>query len=330
MIKDLGSCIAALESQGLLRHVVTEVDPTWELSALMRWVYLGFPEEQRYAVVFDKVKGYDIPVAVGVLGASYKTYAACLGLNPNGPRSQVMAQIRTRWADALDNPLRPTVVSTGPCKERILRGADIDTHKLPVPVWTPEKDRNWQEGYGFFTSPYVVTKDPDTGIPNVGTYRIRVRQEPNILGMGWAGGTHMRAHFLKNQARGKATDVAIVLGADPMVGMASVTRIPADMNEYAVAGGLMGAPLELVKCETVDLEVPAHAEIVIEGRIPTARERRYESEAPFGEMTGYQGSATFAPVCEITCITQRKKPIYQAFISQMPPSESSKVRHIGH
>ncbi|MDP2726136.1 MAG: UbiD family decarboxylase, partial [Dehalococcoidia bacterium] len=193
-----------------------------------------------------------------------------------------------------------------------------------------EKDRNWEEGYGFFTSPYVVTKDPDTGIPNVGTYRVSVRKEPNMLGLGWAGNSHMRAHFRRNEARGKPTEIAIVIGADPVVGMTSVTRIPADSNEFAVAGGLRGAPLEMVKCETVDLEVPAHAEIVIEVRLPTARERQYEAEAPFGEMTGYQGSASYGPVCEISCITHRSRPIYQAFISQMPPSESSKVRHIGH
>ncbi|MDP2726750.1 MAG: UbiD family decarboxylase, partial [Dehalococcoidia bacterium] len=330
MISDLRSCIRGLEDLGLLRHVTAEVDRTWELSAIMRWVYIGYPEDHRFALMFDRVKGYDIPVVVGVLGGSYKTYAACLDIDPHGPRDQVMAQIREKWARALDNPINPTLVNTGPCKENILRGDQIDIHRFPIPVWTPEKDRGWEEGYGFITSPYHVTKDADTGIPNVGTYRAMVRKEPNVLGLNWAGSSHMRMHFLKNEANGKATEIATVIGADPVVGMASVTRIPAGLSEFAVAGGLRGRPMEMVKCETVDLEVPAHAEIVIEGRLPSRQERPYEPEAPFGEYTGYQGSATVSPVFEITCITFRNNPIYQAFISQMPPSESSKVRHIGH
>ncbi|MBI2849015.1 MAG: UbiD family decarboxylase, partial [Chloroflexi bacterium] len=114
------------------------------------------------------------------------------------------------------------------------------------------------------------------------------------------------------------------------VGMASVTRIPYGMDEFTAAGGLRGEPIPMVKCETVDLEVPADAEIVIEGRLPTRRERPYEPEAPFGEYPGYQGFGTFAPVYEITCITHRNKPIYQGFLSQLAPSESSKVRHIAH
>ncbi|MDP2727743.1 MAG: UbiD family decarboxylase [Dehalococcoidia bacterium] len=330
MIRDLRTCLEALEREGLLQHVKAEVDRTWELSAIMRWVYIGYPEEKRFAVMFDRVKGHDIPVVVGVLGASYKTYATCLDVDPNGPRPQVMAQIRERWARALDNPLNPIIVNSGPCKENILLGDKIDTHRFPIPVWTPEKDRGWDKGHGFITSPYHVTKDPDTGIPNVGTYRASVREQPNELGLHWAGTSHMRMHFLKNEERGKATEIATVIGADPVVGMTSVTRIPAGMNEYAVAGGLRGVPLEMVKCETVDLEVPAHAEIVIEGRMRPKGERAYEPEAPFGEYTGYQGSASIAPVYEITCISHRNKPIYQAFISQMAPSESSKLRHIGH
>ncbi|MDP2726393.1 MAG: UbiD family decarboxylase [Dehalococcoidia bacterium] len=330
MINDLRSCISALESQGLLRHVAAEVDHTWELSAIMRWVYIGYPEDQRYAVVFDRVKGYDIPVVVGAIGGSYKTYAACLGIDPKQPRAKVMNDVRERWAKALDNPIEPVLVKSGPCKENILKGDQVNIHKFPIPVWTPEKDQGWDEGYGFLTSPYHVCKDPDTGVPNVGTYRNMVRKAPNELGMVWAGGSHMRYYYLKNQERGKATEIATVIGGDPAVGMASVTPVPLGMNEYAVAGGLRGAPVELVKCETVDLEVPANAEIVIEGRMRTEQERPYEWEGPFGEYTGYQGSASHGPVYEITCITHRNKPIYQAFISQAPPSESSKVRHIGH
>ncbi|MDP2952862.1 MAG: UbiD family decarboxylase [Chloroflexota bacterium] len=327
---DLRGCLKMLESQGLLRHVTAELDRTCELSAIMRWVYIGFPEERRFAVMFDKVKGNDIPVVVGVLGASYRTYAACLGLDSHGPRAQVMAQIRQKWANALNGPLNPTLVNTGPCKENIMRGDEINIHRFPIPVWCPGKDRGWEQGLGYITAPFHVTKDPDTGIPNVGTYRVMVRKEPNVLGSSWAVGSHMRGHFFKNAQRGKPTEMATVIGADPVIGMTSVTRIPAGVNEFAVAGGLRGIPVEMVRCETLDLEVPAHAEIVIEGRLYPNEQRPYEAEGPFGEYGGYQGSGRMTPPFEITCITYRNNPIYQAFISQMPPSESSKVRTIGH
>ncbi len=328
MTYDLRSHIKALENYGLLRRVHREVDKNWELSAIMRWVYMGNEEAKRYAVLFERVKGYDIPVVVGAVGASYKTYAVSLGIDPNKPKAEVMAEIRRRFIKALKNPLPPVQARTAPCKERIDRGSSVNIHKFPVPVWTPEKDRGWEEGHGFITAPYCMTRDPETGIRNVGTYRMMIRPEPNVTGIGATQGSHIMHHVRKNEERGQATEIATVIGADPVIGMLSATEVPYGVDELAVAGALRGSPIEVVRCETVDIDVPAHAEIVIEGRLPPKSERPYEPEAPFGEYTGYQGSAKFAPVYEITCITYRKDLIYQAFTSQMPPSESSKLRHI--
>ncbi|MDP2661903.1 MAG: UbiD family decarboxylase [Dehalococcoidia bacterium] len=327
-VNDLRSHLASLERFGLLRHVVQEVDKDTELSSLMRWVYMGFGEEKRFAIIFDNVKSYSIPVVAGAIGASYKTYAVGLGVDPLRPRAEVMKEVRQTWIRALDAPLPPTLVDTGPCKENIITGKDVDIHKFPIPVWTPTKDRNWDRGFGFLTSPYHITKDPETGSRNVGTYRNMTREEPNLMGICVFPGSHIWQHVVKNERNGKPTQIATVLGADPAIGMASTTDVPYGVDELAIAGALRGRPVELVRCETVDLEVPATAEIVIEGRLLPPQERPYEEEAPFGEYTGYEGAARLGPVYEITCITHRNNPIYQAFISEMPPSESSKLRHV--
>ncbi len=329
MTYDLRTHLKALENHGLLRRVKREVDKNWELSAIMRWVYIGHEEAKRYAVLFERVKGYEMPVVVGAIGASYKTYAAALGIDPHQPRAKVMAEIRKKFIDALKNPLPPVRVDSGPCKERIDRGSAVNIHKFPIPVWTPEKDHGWKEGHGFITSAYFMSRDPETGIRNVGTYRMMIRPEPNITGVAATFGAHIMHHVRKNEARGRATETAAVIGADPAIGMVSPTEVPYGVDELAVAGALRGSPIEVVRCETVDIEVPAHAEMVLEGRLPPVSERPYEPEAPFGEYTGYQGSAKLSPVNELSCITHRKDCIYQAFISQMPPSESSKIRHIG-
>ena len=327
---DLRTHLNELEKHGLLKRIKAEVDKDWELSAVSRMVYVGNQEDSRYATLYENVKGFDIPVVVGAIGGSYKTYAVALGVNPNLPRHEVMEQIREKWINALDKPLEPVLVEDGPVHENVITGDELDVHMLPVPVWTPEKDRGWDKGNGFLTSPYHVTKDPETGIRNVGTYRTMFRDEKNILGIAGTFGAHIWHHIKKNEENGNYTEIATVIGCDPTVGMTSVTDIPYGMDELAVAGALRGEPLRVVKCKTVDIEVPASAEIVIEGRLLSEKERPYEAEAPFGEYTGYQGSAKFSPVYEVTAITYRNNPIFQGFISQMPPSESSKVRHIAY
>ncbi|HNU72495.1 MAG TPA: UbiD family decarboxylase [Thermodesulfobacteriota bacterium] len=325
---DFRKHLERLEQTGLLRHVTTEVDKNWEISAVMRWVYHGNPENKRYAVMFDNVKGYTTPVVVGVIGASYLTYAVSLGIDPTQSKSEVLRQIRARWKKAIDDPIPPVMVSEGSCQEVVMAGSDVNMHKLPVPVWTPEKDRYWKEGYGFLTSPYHITKDPETGIRNVGTYRNMLRRERDEMGIFPSPGTDLFGHVNKNEAKGLPTEIATVIGAQPAVGLTSVTGFPPDYDEMAIAGGLCREAIEMVKCKTVNLEVPATAEFVIEGRILPPQDRPYEIEGPFGEFTGHQGGSLLNPIYKITCITHRKNPIYQGFISEMPPSESSKVRHL--
>jgi UbiD family decarboxylase len=137
---------------------------------------------------------------------------------------------------------------------------------------------------------------------------------------------NMRQHIVKNEASGSATDAAIVFGTDPVIGLTSVSPFPYGADELAAAGGIRGEPVDVVRCLTVDLEVPATAEIVIEGRVPF---QGREQEGPFGEYGGYMGAGGNHPLFEVTCVTHRRNPIYQAFLSQMPPSESSCIKSFG-
>lgn len=311
--RDLRDYLTALEKRGKLKRVMKEVDKDWEIAAVCRQLFKKIPPQQRPALVFENVKGFNIPVVAGVLGASRDIYA--IGLEADSVEG-----INRKWEHALSNPIPPRLVNTGPCKENILHGIDVDITKLPVPIWTVGQDPG-----PFFTSPYVITNDPDTGMRNVGTYRMEVKDRNKT---GFLIGKRQDAswHIQKNDARNKATPVAVVIGADPSIGYVSVSKMSDTLDEFAVAGALRGEPVDLVPCETIPLEVPATAEIVLEGEIPA---NALEREGPFGEYTGYMGPAGDQPFFLIKCMTFRNQPLYQAFISQMPPSESSCIRGVG-
>lgn len=311
--RDLRDYLTALEKKGKLRRVKKEVDKDWEIAAVCRQLFYKISAERRPALLFENVKGFTIPLVAGALGASRQIYA--IGLEADS-----VEEINRKWVEALEKPLAPRIVKNGPCKENILMGDKVDILKLPVPVWTVGEDPG-----PFFTSPYVITKNPETGVRNVGTYRMQVKGANKtgfLIGKEQDAGLHLR----RNDQLNKATPVAVVIGADPSIGYVSVSKIPESMDEFAVAGALRGEPVDLVPCETIPLEVPATAEIVLEGEIP-ANVR--ELEGPFGEYTGYMGPEGQQPVFNIKCMTFRNNPIYQAFISQRPPSESSCIRGIG-
>src|ERR1044071_854127 len=310
---DLRTYLSALETKGKLRRVRKEVDKDWEIAAVCRQLFKKIPAPQRPAVIFENVKGFSIPVCAGVLGASKEIYA--IGLETDSVEG-----INHKWDHALEHPIPPRIVKTGPCKENIWHGDQVNLLKLPVPIWTVGEDPA-----PFFTSPYVITKDPESGIRNVGTYRMQLKARNKtgfLIGMRQDAAWHIR----KNDQLNKPTPCAVVIGADPSIGYVSVSKMSDALDEYAVAGALRGEPVDLVPCETVPLEVPATAEIVLEGEIPA---RSLEHEGPFGEYTGYMGPAGDQPYFNIKCMTFRNNPVYQAFISQMPPSESSCIRGVG-
>jgi len=305
--------VAALDAHGYLRHVTAEVDKDWELSTIARQVFQRMPEHQRYALQFDAVKGFQTPVVVGAFGASREIYAFAIDAKPE--------ELLERWADALARPIEPEHASGAPCQEVVLTGKDVDLCALPVPVWTPQHDPG-----PFLTATCVITKDPDTGVRNIGTRRMQIKG-PNKTGMNLTPKSHTERHVLANEAAGRNTPCAVALGVEPVVGMLSAARIHYGIDEVAVAGGLKRGPVRLVKARTMDFEVPASAEIVLEGEILAGVR---EPEGPFGEMSGHVVTEKPAFVFQVNAITMRRNPLLQAWISQKPPSESTKLRGIAH
>ena len=318
--KDLREQLQELERAGKLQRIDRPINKDTELQPLVRLQFRGLPEEQRKAFYFSNVtdskgKRYPMPVVMGCAAASGEIYAI-------GMRCRV-EDISARWVEAQANPIPARLIATGPVQEVVHIGPELKTEglaMLPVPIATP----------GFDNAPYTsasnwITKDPDTGIRNVGNYRGQIKA-PDRIGCN-AEGKNKGAfiHWLKYKARGVPMPVAAVIGVPPNISYAAVTRFPHDVDELAVAGGLAGEAVELVKCRTVDLEVPAHAEIVIEGVIPTDA---LEPEGPFGEFTGFMSAPAITLFMEVTAITHRRDAIYQGFVSQFPPSESSKIRQI--
>ena len=309
--EDLRQYLRALEDKGLLCHVKAEVDKDWEISAVCRLTFRTIPQERRPALMFDCIKGYTIPLVVGILGGSREIYATALETDPAG--------VWEKWARA-NNPIPPQLVDSGPCQEVVQMGEEANLEMLPAPVWTVGQDPG-----AYHTSPFVISRDPESRVRNVGTYRVQVKG-PRKGGMMINPRAGMRQHIQKNESRGCATEAAIVFGTDPTIGLTSVSPFPVGVDELAAAGGIRGEPVRVVKCLTVDLEVPATAEIVVEGRVLC---QAREPEGPFGEYAGYMGAGGNNPVFEVTCITHRRNPIYQAFLSQMPPSESSCIKSFG-
>jgi 4-hydroxy-3-polyprenylbenzoate decarboxylase len=311
--KDLREYLDLLTRRGLMKWVEKEVDKDWEITCVARKVFRQHPED-RFALGFRKVKGYSSPVVVGTTAASRRVYAAALEIEPD------VESIIAKWERALSEPLEAEPVSSGVCQEVVKEGEALDLGWFPVPVWTPRKDPG-----PYITAPCMITKDPETGIRNVGIYRMQVKGA-NRTGVLWdLPSQHGAIHFAKYEKKNLPRPVAVAVGVDPCILMASAAKVPLGVDELSVAGALRGEPVPVVKCKTIDVEVPATAEIVLEGEIVPGEK---ETEGPFGEYTGYMGGPYELPVFHIKCITHRKDPIYQALHSQMPPSESSLLRQI--
>lgn len=312
---DLREYLDALENAGKLHRVGREVDKSWEIAAIMRRVFQRIAPQQRPAVLFERIQGHTVPLACGLLGASREVYALALETD--------VAGITERWDRAQECPMAPELVATGPCKDVVKLGAEANLDYLPVPTWTVGHDPG-----PFLTAPFVFTKDPDGGARNVGTYRMQLKG-PHTLGLGGFhldSVQHVAIHYRRYRELKRKMPVAVVLGADPTIGLCSVSKVPYNTDEIAVAGGLRRAPVPLVRCETIDMEVPATAEFVIEGEVDP---EVLEDEGPFGEFPGYMGAPGPGLIFNVKAMTHRRDPIFQAFISQMPPSESSCIRGVG-
>ncbi len=320
--KGLRDLIEALDRQGKLVRVSVPIIKETELMPLVKLQFRGLPEEERKGFLFDNVvsvtgRKYDASVAVACLAGSREIYAIGLGCE--------VGEINERWVQAQLSPHKPVLVASAPCQEVVHLGKELEEEGLdilPVPVNTPGF-----AGVIRTTASHVFTKDIETGVQNIGCYGGKFIDR-NIIGLAIAPTHHGTIHWMKCKERGMPMQAAIVVGAPPSVAYVSVTNLPYGTDELDIAGGLQRTPVEVVKCKTVDLEVPAHAEIVIEGEVST--ERRVGG-ASFGEYTGYMctGEGKKDYYMKVTAITHRKRPIHSVYLSQFPPSESSKSVQIG-
>lgn len=308
--ESLRDYLDVLEEQRLFHWIDREVDKDWEIATIGRMLFRAMPEEQRFGVGFRNIKGYPGGrVVSGVVAASTRMIAAALQCAP------APLAIYERIMSGIAHPVEAVVVDSGPCKEVIVPRHAIDLGAFPVPVWTPDRDA------GPYLTPLWITKDPDTGVRDVGIRRCQVKGPAKTGVLFGAPDRYGAIHHAKWKERGKAMPAAFFIGADPVQYLVAPSRFGVD--ELAVAGGIRGKAVELVRCETVDIEVPATAEIVVEGEIST---EIVEPEGPFGEFTGHMAGGRACPVFHVTCITHRQDPILLGVISQFPPSESSMIK----
>lgn len=291
-----------LEAEGELICLQEEVDPRFEISALLR-------KAQEKALLCQRVKGSRIPV-VGNLFGDMKKVRMALGLSENDELKEYMARMK--------RPLPPELVAQGPVKERIYTGQQLDLYQLPVPFISA------RDGGPYLNAGIVVVKDPEFG-PNLSLHRLQLKGSRKT-GIFFNPLVHLKSYLERAEAQNKPLEVAVVIGAHPAFYLASQVTGPISLNEYEVAGALLAGPARLVKCETVDLEVPADAEIVLEGRIPP---RVREPEGPFGEFTGYYNlnlEPVLMPVIEYTAMTTRSEPVFQTIHIGKPPTEEEPLK----
>lgn len=315
MVKNLREWIERLESEGELKRIKTEVDWRGELAAITRKVF----SKRGPALLFENIKDYRNGFCTKLLTGGLATkdrLAMMLGLPKETSMRHLVEAVRTRFK----KPIDPRIVNYGAVKENIVK-SNMDLYRFPVPQW------HYLDG-GRYINTFcgVVTKDPETEITNVGLYRGMVidKDEIGVLlvpGQGWG------LHYLKYQEMKKPMPVAIVIGWDESLVFCASTPLPRDCDEYKITGALRNEPVDLVRCETVDLYVPAEAEIVIEGYISPYPED-YKREGPFGEYTGYYGEAAKRPVIKVSCITHRNNPIFRGTLEGMNyrnPNEDSSI-----
>jgi UbiD family decarboxylase len=320
--RDLREYLTRLEERGMLVRVTRPIDKDRELHPLVRLQFRGLDAEDRKGWLFENVtdpsgRHYEMPVALGCLASSRQIYALGMACSVD--------EIGERWDAALRAPLAPVNVERGACQEVVHVGPSLLEHgglaEFPIPISTPGFDNA-----PYMTAAHVVSRHPVTGVRNLGNYRCMLKA-PDRLGCQIS--IHYQdlgRHWKAARKLGKPLEVAVVVGTTPNLSYSAAARVPSDIEEYAVAGAIAGSPVELVRCLTVDLEVPAHAEIVIEGVIST---ETLEMEGPFGEFTGYMASRAPTLHLQVTAITHRRDAIYTALTSQYPPSESSVLRSTG-
>jgi UbiD family decarboxylase len=317
---DLREHLLALSKADLLQIVDEPVDKDTEMHPLVRWQFRGgIPEEQRKAFLFTRPsdgsgRSYRGAVLIGGLAANRRIYQIGFGCE--------LDQVGKAWAAAISKPIEVRVISKAPCQEFDLAADELNSEGLgllPVPISSP----GWDNA-PYLSAGHYVTKDPDTGVQNLGTYRGQIKAARR-LGMNasvdFRQGIHQ--HWEKYKSRGEPMPCCVVVGCPPLISYAASYKVPDHLDELAVAGALAGGPINVTRAKTVDLLVPAEAEYVIEGFINT---EFLEPEGPFGESHGHVNLQEYNAYMDVTAITHRSNPILTSIISQVTPSESSTIR----
>jgi 4-hydroxy-3-polyprenylbenzoate decarboxylase len=315
---DLREWIALLEREDELVRVSTEVDPRLEITEVTdRMVKGGGP-----ALLFEKPKGSEHPLLINQFGTERRMCLAfgadsldevgrrlgeVLEMQPPQGLAEKVKGLRKLKSIADSQPKR---VRSGACQELVLQGTSVDLGALPIQTCWPG------DAAPFITLPAVITKDPTSGTRNVGMYRMQVLDERSTA-MHWQIHKDGRADYLMTDGR---MDVAVALGLDPVTTYAASAPLPKHVDELMLAGFLRGEPVELVACNTIDLEVPANAEIVLEGYIA---KDELTSEGPFGDHTGYYTPPEPFPVFHVTALTMRRDAIYPSIVVGKPPAEDA-------
>ncbi len=322
--RDMRDFLSFLEERGQLRRISAEVNPDLELAAISdRVLALGGP-----ALLFENVIGSDMPVAINLLGTMERVVWS-MGLDreeqledlgkrlsllqqPKPPKSLKETQdFAGIFWDLLK--ARPDIDLTPPCHQIISKGDDVNLDTLPL-------IRPWPgDAGGVITLGLVITKDPETGIPNVGVYRLQ-KQSPKTMTVHWLSVRGGAGHLRKAALLGKKLEIAIAIGVHPILVMAAATPVPTQLSEWLFAGLYSGEGVRLTKCKTIDIQVPSHSELILEGTITPGETL---SDGPFGDHMGFYGGKEDSPVIRFQCITKRKDPIFLATFSGRPPKEEA-------
>ena len=313
---DFRDYLDKLEATGRLRRIVRAVDKDRELHPLVKWQYRGLAEEDRFGFLFENVTDRDGQrcngqVASSVIAANREMYALAMGCSVD--------ELHERWSHALDRLIPPERLATGPVKEEIHKGGGLLEHGGLHEFGIPFATNGW-EAFPRVTAASCITRDPDSGHLNAGMYN------SIVLGADRANvrtARHLRRHWEKCRASGEPLPAAIAVGVPPVLSLVAATNVPQTVSEFDAAGGLIGEAIPVVQCETSDILVPATAEVVIEGTIPTDI---MDLDGPSGENRGHVMPGHWVHAFKVTCITHRRDPIWHDVICQLPPSESSVMR----
>jgi len=317
-IKDLNEFIKKLESKNELKRITAEADPFLEITEITDRV----SKQNGPALLFENVKGSDFPLLINAFGSYRRMEMAlnCTSFDDIGKRIEnllkiqppagIVEKIKMLFTLKEISDYSPKKIKTAPCQEKVYtEGRLLDM--LPIQTCWPD------DGGPFITLPLVVTKDPETGIQNLGMYRMH-KYDNTTTGMHWQYNKDGARHYRKYKELGKRMDIAVAIGGRPSVTYSATAPLPPDINELMFAGFLDSEAVPTVKAKTSDLYVPAESDFIIEGYVDPADEK---IEGPFGDHTGFYSPADIYPVFHVTCITSRKNAVYPSTIVGKPPME---------